>query len=97
MVAPILGTLGVTGAYTLLVGGPVVRAYLMLVAAQVPHLMGWSMWQTESASGADSHAPVRILLGASFGSARVNVAVGHGERSFSGPPVYCVCNSKWSV
>ena len=90
MVAPILAALGVTGAYTLLVGAnlPVLRAYLMLVAAQVPHLMGWSISGRRSLLLALTVMllwDTRILLGASFWlSAGATWLLVSGERSFSG-------------
>ena len=90
MVAPILGTLGVTCAYTLMEGAnqPVLRAYLMLVAAQVPHLMGWSISGRRSlllALTVMLLLDTRILLGASFWlSAGATWLLVSGERSVSG-------------
>ena len=66
-----LSALMVTGCYAVLVGAslPVMRAYLMLVAAQLPQLLGWNTSGRHGLLLAISAMLLwnpRILLGASF-------------------------------
>ena len=66
-----LGLLGVTGGYVLLVGAglPVLRAYCMLLASQLPTVLGWSISGRRSlliALVALAAMDPLILLGASF-------------------------------
>ena len=66
-----LGLLGVTGGYVLLVGAglPVLRAYCMLLASQLPSALGWSVSGRRSlliALVALAAMDPLILLGASF-------------------------------
>ena len=66
-----VGLLGVTGSYVLLVGAelPVMRAYYMLLATQLPAILGWSVSGRRSlliALVALAAMDPLILLGASF-------------------------------
>ena len=66
-----LCALAVTGGYAVLVGGslPVMRAYLMLVAAQVPQILGWTTTSRRALLLVVSAMLLwdpRILLGPSF-------------------------------